>query len=82
MLDRRLQGIVTHLIFPTPSATSKGVLIIPTVDGPIMVGPTAEDVNDRKISQPALPGRLKSLHRCVNIVRRFLNVTPLLSLQG
>ncbi|MEE4252657.1 MAG: FAD-dependent oxidoreductase, partial [Desulfuromusa sp.] len=48
MLDRRLQGIVTHLIFPTPSATSKGVLIIPTVDGPIMVGPTADDVNNRE----------------------------------
>jgi len=47
MLDRRLQGITTHLIFPTPSANSKGVLIIPTVDGPIMVGPTAEDVDDR-----------------------------------
>jgi glycerol-3-phosphate dehydrogenase len=48
MLDRRLQGIVSHLIFPTPSATSKGVLIIPTVDGPIMVGPTADDVDNRE----------------------------------
>ncbi len=48
LLDRRLQGIVTHLIFPTPTATSKGVLIIPTVDGPTMVGPTAEDIDDRE----------------------------------
>lgn len=48
MLDRRLQGIVTRLIFPVPTPTSKGVLIIPTVDGPIMVGPTAEDVADRE----------------------------------
>ncbi len=48
MLDRRLQGIVTRLIFPTSTASSKGVLIIPTVDGTIMVGPTAEDVNDRE----------------------------------
>jgi glycerol-3-phosphate dehydrogenase len=47
LLDRRLQGIVTRLIFPTPSATSKGVLIIPTFDGPVMVGPTAEDVENR-----------------------------------
>ena len=47
LLDRRLQGIVSHLIFPTPSATSKGVLIIPTVDGPMMVGPTAEDIDRR-----------------------------------
>ncbi len=48
LLDRRLQGIVTHLIFPPPSTTSKGVLIIPTVDGPIMVGPTAEDIDNRE----------------------------------
>ncbi|MBN1958375.1 MAG: NAD(P)/FAD-dependent oxidoreductase [Desulfuromonadales bacterium] len=48
LLDRRLQGIVTRLIFPTPTPTSKGVLIIPTVDGPVMVGPTAEDVEDRQ----------------------------------
>jgi glycerol-3-phosphate dehydrogenase len=48
LLDRRLQGIVTRLIFPTPTATSKGVLIIPTVDGPIMVGPTAEEVTNRE----------------------------------
>ncbi|SDZ95947.1 glycerol-3-phosphate dehydrogenase [Desulfuromusa kysingii] len=59
MLDRRLQGIVTHLIFPTPTATSKGVLIIPTVDGPIMVGPTAEDVDDREDFTTSFSGAAK-----------------------
>lgn len=48
LLDRRLQGIVTRLVFPIPSPTSKGVLIIPTVDGPVMVGPTAEEVENRE----------------------------------
>lgn len=48
LLDSRLQGIVSHLIFPIPTATSKGVLIIPTVDGPMMVGPTAEDTENRE----------------------------------
>ncbi|NOQ41158.1 MAG: FAD-dependent oxidoreductase [Desulfuromusa sp.] len=59
MLDRRLQGIVTRLIFPTPSATSKGVLIIPTVDGPIMVGPTAEDVDNREDLSTSFSGATK-----------------------
>ncbi|MDA3901992.1 MAG: NAD(P)/FAD-dependent oxidoreductase [Desulfuromusa sp.] len=59
MLDRRLQGIVTRLIFPIPSATSKGVLIIPTVDGPIMVGPTAEDVNNREDLSTSFAGAAK-----------------------
>lgn len=47
MLDKRLQGLVRHLIFPVPSKTSKGILIIPTFDGTIMVGPTAQDTKDR-----------------------------------
>jgi len=47
MLDKRLKGLVRRLIFPVPSAKSKGTLIIPTYDGTIMVGPTAEDTEDR-----------------------------------
>ncbi len=59
LLDRRLQGIVTRLIFPVPTATSKGVLIIPTVDGPIMVGPTAEEVNNREDLSTSFAGAAK-----------------------
>ena len=47
MLDKRLKGLVRHLVFPVPSPTSKGTLIIPTFDGTIMVGPTATDTEDR-----------------------------------
>jgi len=47
MLDKRLQGLVRRLIFPVPSPKTKGILIIPTFDGTIMVGPTAEDTEDR-----------------------------------
>jgi glycerol-3-phosphate dehydrogenase len=47
MLDKRLQGLVKRLIFPLPTKTSKGILIIPTFDGTLMVGPTAETVEDR-----------------------------------
>lgn len=47
LLDKRLRGLVKRVIFPCPSPVSKGILIIPTYDGTIMVGPTAEDVHDR-----------------------------------
>lgn len=56
MLDKRLKGVVNHLIFPTPQPKSKGILIIPTFDGTIMVGPTAEDVDDRYDSSTTLAG--------------------------
>ncbi|HHY58055.1 MAG TPA: NAD(P)/FAD-dependent oxidoreductase [Chloroflexi bacterium] len=47
LLDKRLQGLVKHVIFPCPSPVSKGILIIPTYDGALMVGPTAEETPDR-----------------------------------
>jgi len=46
LLDKRLAGIVQRTIFPCPAPSSKGVLVIPTFDGTIMVGPTAEAVDD------------------------------------
>ena len=46
LLDKRLAGIVHRTIFPCPTPTSKGVLVIPTFDGTIMVGPTAEAVDE------------------------------------
>ena len=41
LLDKRLVGFVTRVVFPCPSPTSKGILVIPTYDGTLMVGPTA-----------------------------------------
>lgn len=43
MLDKRMKGVVRRVIFPVPTGKSKGMLIIPTFDGTIMIGPTAED---------------------------------------
>lgn len=45
LLDKRLKGLVKHVIFPCPTVVSKGILIIPTYDGTIMVGPTAHDTD-------------------------------------
>ena len=47
LLDKRLQGLVKRVIFPCPTPLSKGILVIPTYDGTIMVGPTAEPAADK-----------------------------------
>jgi len=44
LLDKRLRGLVKRVIFPCPTPVSKGILIIPTYDGTLMIGPTAEDI--------------------------------------
>ncbi|MEQ8999600.1 MAG: NAD(P)/FAD-dependent oxidoreductase [Coleofasciculus sp. B1-GNL1-01] len=48
ILDKRLMGLVKRVIFPCPTPVSKGILVIPTYDGTIMVGPTAEMVDDKE----------------------------------
>ncbi|MGI6082456.1 MAG: NAD(P)/FAD-dependent oxidoreductase [Limnochordia bacterium] len=48
LLDKRLMGIVKRTIFPCPSEFTKGILVIPTVEGTIMVGPTSHFVSDKE----------------------------------
>jgi glycerol-3-phosphate dehydrogenase len=47
LLDRRVSNLVKRVIYPVPTPTSKGLLVIPTVDGPVMVGPSAVDIEDK-----------------------------------
>ncbi|MFH2136879.1 MAG: NAD(P)/FAD-dependent oxidoreductase [Candidatus Omnitrophota bacterium] len=48
LLDKKLHNITNHLIFPLPTKTSKGIIVIKTSDGNPMIGPTAEDVEDKE----------------------------------
>ncbi|MCW9046398.1 MAG: NAD(P)/FAD-dependent oxidoreductase, partial [Alphaproteobacteria bacterium] len=56
MLDGRLKGIVKRIIFPCPSGVSKGVLVIPTFNGTIMVGPTAQNIEDKEDLSTSMEG--------------------------
>ncbi|PLV60491.1 NAD(P)/FAD-dependent oxidoreductase [Thermotoga sp. KOL6] len=52
LLDKKLQGLVRRVIFPTPTKISKGILVLPTVDGGILLGPTAEDLPEDMKDRP------------------------------
>lgn len=45
--DKLSRPLITHILLPVPTATTKGVLVAPTVFGNVMLGPTAVDI-DRK----------------------------------
>ena len=47
LLDRAVGNTVSHTIFQCPSMMGKGILVSPTVDGNLLVGPTAEDIEDK-----------------------------------
>jgi glycerol-3-phosphate dehydrogenase len=48
LLDRNARGLPGKVIFPVPTRISKGILVIPTVEGTCMVGPTAVDIEDKE----------------------------------
>ena len=48
ILDKKRENITRHLLFPMPSKDSKGILVIKTADGNPMIGPTAEDTEDKE----------------------------------
>lgn len=48
LLDGEYGSFVDHTLFSCPTKAGKGVLISPTVDGNIIIGPTAEETADRE----------------------------------
>lgn len=44
VLDKAVGNTVSHTIFQCPTKMGKGILVTPTVDGNLLIGPTAEDV--------------------------------------
>src|SRR6266498_3286906 len=54
--DKLARPLVNHVLLPVPTATTKGVLISPTVYGNILLGPTAEDLPDKTATETTADG--------------------------
>ena len=48
MLDKDEDGTFSATMFQVPTKMGKGILVSPTVDGTVIVGPTAEDIPDKE----------------------------------
>lgn len=48
LLDTTAGDYVSHTIFQLPTKLGKGILITPTVHGNLLVGPTADDIEDKE----------------------------------
>ncbi len=47
VFDKLARPLLSRTILPVPTKHTKGVLVAPTVFGNVMLGPTADDVDDR-----------------------------------
>ena len=56
LLDRECGTLVGSTVFRCPSKMGKGVLVTPTVDGNLLLGPTAEDIEDKEDTSTTAEG--------------------------
>ncbi len=59
LLDKECGGLVGHTVFRCPSKMGKGILVSPTVDGNLLLGPTAEDIDDKDDTATTAAGLAK-----------------------
>ncbi|NMD23567.1 MAG: FAD-dependent oxidoreductase, partial [Actinobacteria bacterium] len=66
VFDKLARPLLGRTILPVPTSHTKGVLVAPTVFGNIMLGPTADDIDDRGATgstRSGLDGLLRKGHR-------------------
>jgi len=56
LYDRKYGSIVNKVIFQVPGKMGKGVLVTPTVDGNLLVGPSAQDIERKDDTQTTAEG--------------------------
>ena len=60
LLDKTEGGLVRHTLFQLPTKAGKGILVTPTVDGNLLLGPTSQDVDDKE-SKATTPEGLREV---------------------
>jgi glycerol-3-phosphate dehydrogenase len=73
VFDKLARGLLTRTILPVPTATTKGVLVAPTVLGNVVLGPTAEDVPDRSATATTAHGLATLLEKGRRILPGLLD---------
>jgi glycerol-3-phosphate dehydrogenase len=68
VFDKLARGLVNHVLLPVPTEKTKGVLVSPTIYGNVLLGPTADDVEDktdRSTTAAGLAGLMEAGERIV-----------------
>jgi len=71
VLDSKAEGIISHVIFHEPEEKGKGLTLVPTVDGNILVGPS-KNFSEEKEDYKTTTGGLERLRELAHEVMPFL----------
>jgi glycerol-3-phosphate dehydrogenase len=72
VFDKLARSLVNKILLGIPSAMGKGVLVSPTIYGNVMLGPTAEDVDDRTTTATTEAGFALLLSKGKKLMPRLL----------
>lgn len=75
LLDKSVGNLAVHTIFQCPNEMGKGILVTPTVDGNLLIGPTAVNIDDKDDTDTTPEGLL-------NIVDKALKSVPTVSVRN
>jgi glycerol-3-phosphate dehydrogenase len=56
VFDKLARGLANHVLLPVPTEKTKGVLVSPTVYGNLLLGPTADDIDDKTDRSTTIEG--------------------------
>ncbi len=72
LMDKNVGQTVKHTMFTVPTKMGKGILVSPTVDGNLLLGPTAEDMEDKENRETSQNG----LEKVLDEASRMLKAVP------
>ena len=72
LIDRENSNFVNHTLFFTPTKLGKGILVSQTVDGNILLGPTAEE---RDVAETSTT--ISGMQSVISMVNKMCKKTPL-----
>jgi glycerol-3-phosphate dehydrogenase len=73
VFDKFARPLLDHILLPVPSARSKGVLVAPTVYGNVLLGPTADDIDDKTATASSAVGLEFLREKGATILPRLLD---------
>ncbi len=68
VLDKSVGNLATHTIFQCPNEMGKGILVTPTVDGNLLIGPTALNIEDKDDTTTTPEGLRDALQKALKSV--------------
>lgn len=71
LLDKTAGGHVSRTIFALPDKYGKGVLVTPTVHGNLLLGPTADDIEDKEATCTTASGLSRVLEKARKNVKNI-----------